>query len=273
LARESVVQGPRLLVVSEVREVESKDKAVNTLLSLATAVEEQWLRDLFPEDIGTARRVFYDPTSKRVYSEEQLKFRDLAIGVRRVEPPPVDEAGRLLAEEVLAGRLLLKEWDHSVDQWILRLNLLSQWCPELGLPLISDQDRQHLIEQLCHGTFSYKEIKDKPVKPVVKSWLSSAQQEQLDKHAPERLSLANGRTPKVSYEAGASPYVAVRIQDLYDVNTTPKIAMNRVPVLVHILAPNMRPVQITHDLASFWRDRYPRVKQELQRKYPKHEWR
>ena len=80
-----------------------------------------------------------------------------------------------------------------MDQWITRLNLLSQWCPELAACRPSrDADRHHLVEQLCHGAFGYKDIKDKPVKPVVKSWLSPAQQELLDKHAPERLTLSNG---------------------------------------------------------------------------------
>src|SRR5262249_22949252 len=114
LARESAVQNAPLLVAGEVREVEGKDKSVNTLLSLATAIEEQWLRDLFPNDICKAVRVFYDSTAKRVYAEEQLCFRDLAIGTRRIEPPPPDEAARFLSEEVVAGRLILKEWDHSV---------------------------------------------------------------------------------------------------------------------------------------------------------------
>ncbi len=273
LARESVVQTSPLLVVAEVREVEGKEKSVNTLLSLATAIEESWLRDLFPEDMVSSSRVFYDATTKRVYAEEQLRFRDLPIGTRRVDPPPADEAARLLSEEVIAGRLVLKEWDHEVEQWILRLNLLGQWCPELALPPVTEADRRHLIEQLCHGAFGYKDLRDKAVKPLVKSWLSPAQQQLLDKYAPERLTLPNGRTPKVVYEPGAPPYIAVRIQELYDVNTTPRIAMGKVPVLVHILAPNMRPVQITQDLAGFWREHYPRVKQELQRKYPKHQWR
>jgi ATP-dependent helicase HrpB len=273
LARESAVQNSALLVAAEVREVEAKDKTVNTLLSLATAIEEPWLRELFPEDINSSPRVFYDAASKRVYAEEQLRFRDLAIGSRRVEPPPADDAARLLSEEVLAGRLVLKEWDNDVEQWILRLNLLSQWCPELDLPPIGDRDRRHLIEQLCHGAIGYKDIKDKAVKPVVKSWLSSAQQALLEEHAPERLTLANCRAPKVVYETGAPPHIAVRIQELYDVSTTPRIALGRVAVLVHILAPNMRPVQITQDLGGFWREHYPRVKQELQRKYPKHQWR
>ncbi|HYG36779.1 MAG TPA: ATP-dependent helicase C-terminal domain-containing protein, partial [Clostridia bacterium] len=273
LARESAVQNSPLLVAAEVREVEGKDKTVNTLLSMATAIEESWLRELFQEDISLTPRVFFDPATKRVYAEEQLRFRDLAIGTRRVDPPPADAAAKLLSEEVIAGRLVLKEWDHGVEQWILRLNLLSQWCPELALPAITEQDRRDIIEQLCHGAFGYKDIKDKPVKPIVKSWLSPAQADLLDKHAPERLTLANGRTPKVAYEAGAPPHIAVRIQELYDVNTTPRIGMGRVPVLVHILAPNMRPVQITQDLAGFWREHYPRVKQELQRKYPKHQWR
>ena len=273
LARESVVQKSRLFVASEIREIEGRDKLVNTLISLATAVEPGWLSELFPEDIQKQPRVFYDSTARRVYAEERLLFRDLPLERHRIETPPADAAARLLAEEIIADRLSLNHWNHEVDQWILRLNRLSQWCPELGLAPIHDDDRRHLIEQICHGAFSYKEIKDKPVKPIVKSWISSAQQEALDQQAPERLKLANGRTPKVVYVADGSPYAALRIQELYDVRETPRIAMKRIPVLMHILAPNMRPVQITQDLDGFWKEHYPRIKQELQRKYPKHEWR
>jgi ATP-dependent helicase HrpB len=276
LARESVVQSagdPGLFVAAEVREVEGKDKNVSTLLSLATVIEEAWLRELFPGDIAAALRVFYDAPTRRVYAEEQARFRDLAIGTQRVEPPPADAAARLLAEEVLAGRLALNEWDEAVEQWILRLNLLCQWCPELALPPISPESRRDLIEQICHGAFSYKEIKDKPAKAIVRSWLSSAQQALVEKHAPERLRLPNGRTPKVAYNAANPPHIALRIQELYDVQTTPRIGMGRIPLVVQILAPSRRPVQITQDLAGFWREHYPRIKQELQRKYPKHEWR
>lgn len=273
LARESAVQHSPLLVAAEIREVEGRDKEVNTILSLATAIEPEWLRELFPGDLQAELRVAFDATAKRVVAAELSRFRGLALSARRVEPPPADDAARLLADEVTAGRLVLKEWDHSVDQWILRLNLLGQWCPEFELPPITDDERRHLIEQLCHGAFGYKDIKDKPVKPVVKSWLSASQQELLDKHAPERLSLPNGRTPKVTYETGVPPHIALRIQELYDVTATPKIAMGRVPVLVHILTPGMKPVQVTQDLANFWREHYPRLKSELQRRYPKHEWR
>ena len=76
-----------LLVTAEIREVEGKDKTVNTILSLATAIEENWLRELFPDEISGAPRVFFDTTTKRVYAEEQLRFRDLVIGTRRVDLP------------------------------------------------------------------------------------------------------------------------------------------------------------------------------------------
>lgn len=273
LARESAVHHSPLLVVAEVREVEGKDKAVNTILSLATAVEPEWLRELFPDDIRSDIQVAFDVTTKRVQAVELIRFRDLALSTKRIEPAPADQAARLLTDEVLAGRLSLKEWDHGVEQWILRLNLLAHWCPELELPPITDEDRRHLIEQLCYGAQGYKDIKERVVKPLVQSWLSSAQRELLDQHAPERLNLSNGRKPKVNYEASGSPFIALRIQELFDVSQTPKIALGRVPVLVHILAPSMRPVQVTQDLAGFWKEHYPKLKSELQRKYPKHEWR
>ncbi|HEY3762596.1 MAG TPA: ATP-dependent RNA helicase [Verrucomicrobiae bacterium] len=273
LARESVVQQKELFVVAEIREVEMRDKEVNTILSLATAIEPDWLRELFPEDLESDLRVQFDSTQKRVVAAELLKFRGLALSAKRVEPPPADAAARILSEEILAERLPLPNWDHSVEQWLARLNFLCANCPELQLPPFADDDKKSVIEQLCHGAVGYKEIKEREVKPVVMSWLSQAQRELLDKHAPERLSLPNGRTPKVSYETGKSPFISLRIQELYDVNQTPRIAMGRAAVTVHILTPGMKPIQVTQDLANFWREHYPKIKSELQRRYPKHLWR
>jgi ATP-dependent helicase HrpB len=273
LARESGVQHTELFVASEIREVETRDKEVNTILSLATAVEVAWLRELFPGDISSELRVQFDVTQKRVVAAELLRFRELALSARRVDPPPADDAARILASEILAERLSLPNWDHAVQQWIARLNFLCAQCPELQLPPFNDDDKRHVIEQLCHGAVGYKDIKEREVMPVVTSWLSHAQRELLDKHAPERLSLPNGRTPKVTYENGKSPFISLRIQELYDVNQTPKIALGRMPVTVHILTPGMKPVQVTQDLANFWREHYPKIKSELARRYPKHFWR
>jgi ATP-dependent helicase HrpB len=271
LARESVVGHSELIVVAEVREVEGRE--VNTILSLATAIDAAWLREFFPGDIESDLRVQFDAQQKRVVAAELLKFRGLALSAKRVDPPPADAAARILADEIIAGQLPLPNWDHSVEQWLARLDFLCTNCPELQLPPFTDDDKVHVIGQLCLGAVSYKDIKEREVKPVVMSWLSSAQKELLDKHAPERLSLPNNRTPKVVYEKGKSPFISLRIQELYDVNQTPKIAMGRVPVTVHILTPGMKPIQVTQDMPNFWREHYPKIKSELQRKYPKHFWR
>jgi ATP-dependent helicase HrpB len=218
LARESKVQQSPLFVVAEIREIGGRDNEVNTILSLATAIEVEWLRDIFPDDIKSDVHVEFDAQQKRVLAAEMLRFRDLALAAKRIDPPPADAAARILADEILAGRLLLPNWDHTVEQWLARLNLLCQHCADLQLPAITDDDKKSIIEQLCHGAVSYKDIKEREVKPIVMSWLSHTQRELLDKHAPERLTLPNGRTPKVNYEPGKSPFISLRIQELYDVN-------------------------------------------------------
>ena len=273
LARESKVQHSPLFVAAEIREIEGRDREVNTILSLATAIEADWLRELFPDDIKSDLHVQFDAQQKRVLAAELLRFRDLALAAKRIDPPPAEAAARLLADEILAGRLLLPNWDHSVEQWLARLSLLCKECADLQLPAITDDDKKSIIEQLCHGAVSYKDIKEREVKPIVMSWLSQAQRDLLDKHAPERLTLPNGRTPKVNYEPGRPPFISLRIQELYDVNQTPKVALGRVPVTVHILTPGMKPIQVTQDLANFWREHYKKIKSELARKYPKHFWR
>jgi len=144
--------------------------------------------------------------------------------------------------------------------------------PDLQLPGITDDDRTTLIEQVCLGSVSYKDIKDKAVWPVVKSWLSAQQQAWVEEYTPERIELKSGRRAKVTYSADGPPTLAARIQDLYGTNSV-TIGGGRVPVRIEVLAPNNRPVQTTENLAGFWREQYPKLKTELQRKYPKHEWR
>jgi len=269
LARESVVQAP-LLVATEIAEVEGREVAV--LLSGATAVKEEWLRELFPKDFSETQSVIYDETMRRVFVERQKKFRDLVLEAARSDKPPLSEAARILAGEVLAGRLVLNGWSEAVEQWIVRVNCMRAWMPELELPAITNEDRAALVEQVCHGAVSYKEIKDKPVWPVVKAWLSGQQQAWVDEYAPERLELPGGRRAKITYASDGPPRLAARIQDLYGVKGL-WVAQRRVPLLLEILAPNQRPVQVTQNLANFWKETYPKLKQELQRKYPKHEWR
>ena len=272
LARESAVRDRPLLVAAEIREVEGKAKE-KTILSLATAIEPSWLEQLFPEDMTRRSEVFYDPAARRVLAEEWLRFRDLVLEKKRVEPPPADEAARLLADEILAGRIKLSDWDASVDQWILRLALLARECPELEIAPIAERDRRTILETLCHGAVAAKDIKDRPVKKAFRDWLNPAMQDLVDVHAPERLKLPNGKTPKLTYVSDGPPFLALRIQEIYGVTRIPKIALGRVAPIVHILAPSMRPVQVTQDLANFWKEHYPKLKRELQRKYPKHEWR
>ncbi len=271
LARESVAHKAPLLVVGEVREISGKD-GVQTLLTLATAIHEEWLRELFPEAFSQHFEVFYDKTLRRVMARRETRFHDLVLKSELTDKTPPGEAAAYLAREVLAGNCPLTHWDHAVDQWIVRLNRLREWMPELELPALGDEDRAALVEQICYGASTYKEIKERAVWPVVKSWLSPQQEAMLEKYAPERLEMPNGRKFKIGYEEKGQPTIAVRIQDLYGVEQSLPIAAGRVPVTIQVLAPNHRPIQVTQNLATFWRESYPGIKQELQRKYPKHLW-
>lgn len=274
LERSSVVRKSSFVVAAEVREIEAGGGkgAMDVLLSLVTAIEPDWLEDLFPGAVREEQNVRFDD-SRRVIAERGRYYHDLVLEVKRGGNPSEAEAARLLADEVEAGRCTLRYWTDEVDQWILRVNLLQKWCPDLNFPGITAEDRRLMLEEICHGAFSTKEIKERHVFPVVKAWLDGRQQSLLDKYMPERIELPNGRKAKVTYSETNPPTLAARIQDLYGVEEGIRIAMGRQPLTIQILAPSQRPVQVTSDLASFWREGYPKVKKELQRKYPKHEWR
>jgi len=271
LARDSVVRDAPLLVASEINEIQRGGEA-EVELSLATRIEEPWLEELFPEAVSTCFAVFYDAATRRVAQEERRQYHDLVLHTRRGGEPSPDEAARILADELVKGNLSLVRWNDQVEQWILRVNSLAQWCPDLELPVLGDAERRLILEQFCLGHSSYKEIRDKPVWPTVKSFLSPHQQQWIDRHTPETLDIGGKRPFRLVYAPQSPPALSARIQELFGVRDLPRIALGRVQPVLHILAPNQRPVQITQDLPGFWVNHYPRIRQELKRKYPKHAW-
>ncbi|MGH8046889.1 MAG: ATP-dependent helicase HrpB [Chthoniobacterales bacterium] len=273
LARNSVAQDSRLLVAAEINDIEGRSGEAQVMLNLATEIEEAWLREWFPNDFSEQGEVMFDNTQNRVVVRTAKIFRDLVLESRDRDAEPSAEATACLAHEVIEGNLVLRQWDDAVEQWITRVNRLSLWMPDLAIPAIGPAERELLIHEACEDATSYRDIKDRPVRDVVQRWLTSAQRQQLEKFAPERIDLPGGRKAKVTYSADADPFIAARIQDLYGLQTSLRIAGGRVPLTIQVLAPNMRPVQVTTDLANFWADAYPKLKQQLSRKYPKHEWR
>ncbi len=271
LDRGSAVQDAPLLVAAEIREIEGRD--VEVVLSLATAIREEWLDELFPGERREEIGVVYDRAAKRVLAVRRRMFRGLILDERPGGEPPAEAAAKLLADEAVGGSLQLAHWNETVEQWIARVNFVARAAPEAGVPAIGPAERRTLIERICLGAFSQKELRERPVWPAVRGWLNPAQQALVERLAPEHAVLPGGRRARILYSETGEPYLAAKIQDLYGLDASPRILGGRYPVTVQILGPNFRPVQITRDLEGFWRDTYPKVRQELRRKYPKHEWR
>ena len=116
------------------------------------------------------------------------------------------------------------------------------------------------------------EAKTRPVLPAIQEWFGREKTRLIDRHAPARLEMPGGRRAKIKYPRGREPYLEAKIQDLFSLTETPRVAAGRVPLVVHILAPSMRPVQVTKDLKSFWAESYPKLKPALARRYPRHKW-
>jgi len=274
LARESSIQKAPLLVAAEISEVGGRGGEVSVLLSLATAVEESWLGELFGDDYAESRSVAYDEQARRVVARRERRFRDLVLESRvSGDDVPLDGAAALLAREVLAGRITIEQWDATAEPWITRVNRFAEWFPEYEVNPVADADRATLVEQLCYGETSARGVREKEVMPVLRDWLTPEQLAAMDDLLPEKLLMANGRRSRITYAREGPPLLSARIQELYGVDGRFTLGRGRVPVRIEVLAPNQRPIQVTDDLGNFWREVYPKAKAELSRRYPRHEWR
>ena len=274
LRRESSIRNAKLLVAAEVDEIQSRG-GVTTYLSLATAIEEAWLQELFPAEFSTVNQVRYDASQRRVVTRVERRFRDLVLEAKERDDAPSDAASRLLAEEVAAGRLELEKWDAPVDAWIRRVNFLSKHCPELGIPPFDEAARRMVIEEVCAGAVAYRDIRERPVFGVVRGWLTHEQAMALESYCPEKIVLPRKKHPaRIEYTEDGQAEVEATVQELYDFpGSKLRVCLGKVPMVVCIQSPARRTQQRTTDLDAFWKGSYEGVKKELRGRYPKHEWR
>jgi ATP-dependent helicase HrpB len=271
LDEESCVKDAPAFVAAEITEVEAREVIVH--LRRATAIDPAWLAALFPEDMAVTHGAAWDEARRRVVSRRETRFRDLVLEAKETDQNVnLDQAAEILAAKVLSGELVLKNWDHAVEQWTARLILLGSAMPELEMPGWSDDDKADAIAQICHGALSYKEIKEADVWRVLREWLSPAQRAALNTYCPERIDLPSGRSAKITYEPGKDPFISARVSDLFGMWDTPTIVNGRAPLLVHILTPGQKPWQMTKDLKGFWSSGYAQMKKEVAGRYPRHPW-
>jgi len=127
------------------------------------------------------------------------------------------------------------------------------------------------LRQVCQGLKCFSELKG-AASTLIPILEQQANNKMLNEIAPARIRLPGGRMTRVHYDEGKPPWIASRLQDFFGMRETPRVAKGQVALVVHLLAPNQRPVQTTTDLAGFWQRLYPQVRRELGRRYPKHKW-
>jgi ATP-dependent helicase HrpB len=246
-------------------DIEDRSEHSLPLVRLFVAIEPDWLVDLFPERVSERAGVEWNRTAERVDAVSALLYENLTIQETRSGAPDLELAAALLAEHALDAGIERFVDREELEQCLARIAFAAEHTA------IAPLDVDAAFRELCRGLKSFADLKSAGA-----ALLSNLEQrvgaKLLNEIAPVRIKLPGGRQTKVNYESGKPPWIASRLQDFFGMRETPRVANGTVPVVVHLLAPNQRPVQTTTDLAGFWQRLYPQVRRELSRRYPRHKW-
>jgi ATP-dependent helicase HrpB len=240
------------------------------LVRQASAVERGWLP---PALIRTERIAEFDEATEKIVARKRVLFDTLVLEESQAALPTPDEIASALALAA-ASRLdrVFPSDNPDVAGFRTRVMCLAEWMPDLKLPLLGDDQLRELLPQLAAGRRSLAEVRQAPWLHAMKGLFTWQQLQSIDREAPERIEVPSGSHIALTYELGRPPVLAVRIQEVFGLAASPRVAGGRVRVLMHLLAPNYRPAQITDDLASFWANTYAMVRKDLRARYPKHSW-
>ncbi|MGA2701111.1 MAG: ATP-dependent helicase HrpB [Isosphaeraceae bacterium] len=271
LGRGSIVRDSELFLALDPRE-ERRQGTLELQVSLASIVEFPWLEELVPQLLRRERKTYFDPARERVVGVTRLWYQDLLVREDAGQAVDPAEASAALATALRDRAGALFRDDPAAATWLARHAFVKQAVPELNWPEIGESDFAALVGQLCQGRTCAEEVRQADKVSYLESLYNTAQRRELAQSAPPSLQVPSGRHVRLLYEPDRPPVLAVRLQELFGWTETPRLARGRVPVVLHLLGPNSRPVQITADLKSFWTTTYHQVRKDLRRRYPKHAW-
>ena len=258
LAETSVVRDAPLMVA-----VDAEQRGSSVLVRVASEVTPEQLVEIAPDRLDERATVEWSSSSERAERVTRLVYDGLAIEETR-SPATGPEASALLLRAAHDKGLTALAGD-SLDD--LRLRVAFAHSADASIPLLEDAALEDALRACCEGRSSFAELREAGALDLVRASLPIAK---IDRLAPTRITLPSGRVARITYEPGKPPFVASRMQDFFGLRETPRAG--GVPLVLHLLAPNQRAVQVTSDLAGFWERHYPKIRKELMRKYPRHAW-
>jgi len=262
--------------------VELRYEARDALLLRAAPVDENRLRRDFPARFTQQDVVRWDGDKRALVARRETRFDRIVLDSRsagRVDPA---HAAQALTEAVAELGIDALPWTEGLRQWQARALALRAWLPELELPDVSDAALMATLPQWLTPAFTGKTrldaLDEASLGEALKSPLPWAQRQLIDRHAPVRMAVPSGMERPIHYAVDADgvtpqgPVLAVKLQELFGLADTPRIADGRVPLTLHLLSPGGRPLQVTQDLRNFWANTYAEVKKEMKGRYPRHPW-
>jgi len=271
LSRFSAVRNASWLVAVEVEgSVQSEGD-----IRLASAIDEEIVRELFAGELNWRRRVFWDEREGRVVARDEQALGALIFAARPIRVPQ-EEIAAALIDGILQHGLEVLNWTPGARQMLARARLLAEALPEWGWPELSEEAlTENLTAWLGPFLGACRNLADLgrlDLLPALQALLGWERLQQIEREAPTHLEVPSGSRIRLDYEAPEPPVLAVKLQELFGLAETPRVACGRVPVLIHLLSPARRPVAVTRDLGSFWSNTYLEVRKELAGRYPKHPW-
>ncbi|MBN8738821.1 MAG: ATP-dependent helicase HrpB [Lysobacterales bacterium 69-70] len=247
----------------------------DSLILSAAPFDPDLLERDFPERFASVRAVRWNSAKRAVEAFEERRFAALVLSRRQVAVTPADAVPALMAAVRDSGLDVLPWSDHA-RELRQRVLALRQWCPELGLPDLSDAALLASLEDwlapYLDGKSRIDALRADELSQALAGMLDYEQRRALDAQAPVSIRVPSGSERRIEYADGQPPVLAVKLQELFGLADTPRIAQGRVPLTLHLLSPAQRPIQVTQDLKGFWERTYPEVRKELKGRYPRHPW-
>ncbi len=259
------------LVISELR-YQAKDAEILR----AAPVDERALEAEYPDRFIEADFALWDERKKSLSALRQKRFDQIVIWSKPAGKVDSKMAAQALTEAVARLGLAVLPWTEKLEQLRTRMQCLREWMPELNLPDVSDT---YLLEHLDHwlkpafvGCSRLDQLTEEALRNALLNQLDWSARQKLDQYAPVEIEVPSGLHRSIRYAVDAPPVLAVKLQELFGLAKTPRIANDRVPLMLHLLSPGGKPLQVTQDLESFWHNTYAEVRKEMKGRYPKHPW-